>query len=88
MPLFKLMPDKNPSVEMGVKHKVPPLAEELLATDSWETKSQVFCFVLRAWLLVRVNHAPVEGHTSKSVWAAQVGFETKEKSYKVGWVEE
>jgi hypothetical protein len=55
-----------------------------LATDrQQETERQFFCEG-GPWL---VDHTPVKDHTSKNIWAAQIGlegFKKKKKDTKLG----
>lgn len=53
------------------EHQVPPIAEELSAISSCQNNERQLS--LRPCPLVG-NPCPVEGHTLKSEWAAQIGL--------------
>lgn len=62
----------NPTMESGAHYKVPSLARALLIIlGYWERKGE---FPLRMWPLINY-HIPVEGHTYKNLWTAQIGLD-------------
>lgn len=55
-----------------MRHRVPPLTEDLLEIESsWESESQ---FSLRVFLLVSKPHSS-GGHIVKSIGVAQIGLD-------------